>query len=361
MRHKTTFVAAAVLLGGLIMGVPAGAQQLFMHGYATQAYGQTSDYAQVGLGTGGTGDLRAAAVQARLAFFSTGTQFVVQGAHQRVGGSPLATVIDDVELDWAFAEQRVGDFSARVGRVPIPKGLMNEMRDVGTLLPFYQASKAFYTDGIETVDGVTLRYTHSVGAFDVEAQGFQGKIPIVISLTDQDGVRAIDVDGDGTYGGQLTFALPMSGVKVLGGLLDSDVGVQTAQGPATLNWKFKWVGAEYTTDAYYARAEHSWSMVPTFQRSRSYYVQAGTRVKGGLWLNVQREHSFTRVLAPPAVGFEYNPIGDWALGFSYAFSPKLVLKGEHHWSSGYALDQLVNVAGPAVDNRYFLLSFSTAF
>ena len=43
--------------------------------------------------------MRAAALQGRLAFFSTGTQFVVQGAHRRVGGSPLAAVIDDLELD----------------------------------------------------------------------------------------------------------------------------------------------------------------------------------------------------------------------------------------------------------------------
>ena len=54
---------------------------------------------QAGLAGNGTADMRAAALQGRLAFFSTGTQFVVQGAHRRVGGSPLAAVIDDLELD----------------------------------------------------------------------------------------------------------------------------------------------------------------------------------------------------------------------------------------------------------------------
>ena len=187
MRLNT--ILTAVVVGGITVANQGEAQQVFIHGFATQAYGQTTDYAQVGLAGNGTADMRAAALQGRLAFFSTGTQFVVQGVHRRVGGSPLASVIDDFELDWAFAEQRIGSFSARVGRMPIPKGLVNEIRDVGTLLPFYTASKAFYLDGVETVDGVTGRFSQTLGSFDVEAQAFKGKIPIVVSISGQDGPK----------------------------------------------------------------------------------------------------------------------------------------------------------------------------
>ena len=39
----------------------------------------------------------------------------------------------------------------------------------------------------------------------------------------------------------------------------------------------------------------------------------------------------------------------------------VVLKGEQHFSNGYALDQLVNIMGAAPSNRYFLLSMAVAF
>ena len=360
MHLKNRIAAVAVLAAGLAIQ-PAQAQTVMTHGYATQAYGQTSDYAQAGLPVDGTADLRAMALQARVLFFSTGTQVVAQGAHRRVGGSPIAALIDDVELDWAFVEQRIGDFSARVGRVPIPKGLLNEVRDVGTILPFYQASKAFYTDGIETVDGATARFSRSFGDVDIEAQGFHGTIPIVISLAGEDGPQAIDEDGEGTFGGQFSVGLPVHGLKALGGILDSDVPIETPFGPSELDWEFKWAALEYQGERVFARAEQSWSFVPTFQRSQSYYVQAGFNVWGDLWVNAQREHSTSAILSNPQAEFEYDPVQEWAVGASYRVSPMLVVKAEQHISDGYNLDELVNVLAPGPRNNYFLLSVSAAF
>lgn len=94
---RSNAILAAVVVSGVCTANRTEAQQVFLHGFATQAYGQTTDYAQAGLAGNGTADMRAAALQGRITFFSTGTQFVVQGAHRRVGGSPLATVIDDVD------------------------------------------------------------------------------------------------------------------------------------------------------------------------------------------------------------------------------------------------------------------------
>ncbi|MEE8551373.1 MAG: hypothetical protein V3T08_09000 [Gemmatimonadota bacterium] len=353
-------ILLAVLISGTLVGSQAQAQKVFVFGHATQAFGQASDAPQNGLGLDATADMRAIALQGRLAFLSTGTQFVVQGAHRRVGGSPIATLIDYVELDWLFAEQRLGDFSARVGRIPIPKGLLNERRDVGTLLPFYQASKAFYTDGIETVDGATARYTRSFAGFDLEAQAFGGEIPVVIVNSG----NAIDEKGDQTFGGQLTVGLPLQGARVLFGMLDSDVWIDSPLGPSTveLDWEFQWLSAEYQLEDFYARAEHSWSIVPTWQQSRAYYVQAGARVYDRLWLTGQREHESTRLLIEgPAQGYEYDAIKDWAIGASFKFTPNLVLKAEQHFAEGYALDQPVDVFGPAVSNRYFLISVAATF
>ena len=356
MRLNT--ILAALVVSGASVANQAEAQQVFVHGFATQAYGQTSDYAQNGLVGSGTADMRAAALQGRLAFLSTGTQFVVQGAHRRVGGSPIAAVIDDVELDWAFAQQRIGSFSARVGRIPIPKGLVNEIRDVGTLLPFYTASKAFYLDGVETVDGVTGSFSQSVGSFDVEAQAFKGEIPIVVSISGQDGPQAVDLDGKGAYGGQLAFGLPIQGAKILGGFFDTQIQLGAGD---QISWDHRWVSAEYQADNYYGRAEQAWSFVESYQNISTFYAQAGARVWDRLWINGQHESSKAEILTPPIAGHEYQPVEDWALGASYRVSSRLVLKGEQHFSSGYALDQLVNIMGAAPSNRYFLLSMAVAF
>ena len=137
MRLNT--ILTAVVVGGITVANQGEAQQVFIHGFATQAYGQTTDYAQVGLAGNGTADMRAAALQGRLAFFSTGTQFVVQGVHRRVGGSPLASVIDDFELDWACEVGQAfrgmwATHSDRSGP-PIPRDVGQGFRGRGPVIP----------------------------------------------------------------------------------------------------------------------------------------------------------------------------------------------------------------------------------
>ena len=199
------------------------------------------------------------------------------------------------------------------------------------------------------------------GDFDVEVQAVYGTIPVVIALSGANGPTAIDVDGEDTRGGQLSVGLPLPGTRLIGGFMDSDVPLVGAQGPYTLDWEQQWVGAEYQADRFFGRAEQGWSLVPGFQDSWTRYVQAGANVWKDLWINAQRERSHTVILSPPLVDFAYDPITDWAVGLSYAYSPNLTIKGEQHWSNGYSLDQFVNITGPAMSNRYFLLSVSAAF
>jgi hypothetical protein len=348
---------------GLLFGSASG-QRVMVHGYATQGLGSTSDYAQAGLGTGASADIRAAALQARLMFPSWGTQLLVQGSHRRVGGSPVAGLIDEVELDWAFAQQTLGDFSARVGRIPIPKGLLNEVRDVGVILPFYKAPNAFYTEGIETVDGATARYSKLFGPIEAEAQGFYGSIPVVIQISSAQGPKALDKNGKATWGGQFSLGLPLRGLKAIGGLLDSDVmaTIPNPMGPPqkkVVDWKLKWFGLEYRGERALARAEHSRSEVPGSSENTATYYQAGVNVWKGLWLNGQHETAWVKMTMMN--GHEYDSVKDWALGASYAINRNLVLKGEHHWSEGYDMDEAVNIMGPPVQNRFFVLSLSAAF
>lgn len=361
MRSLTILLIGCLGLG--LSSAPATGQKVVFHGYVTQGLGSTSEYAQAGLETGTSLDIRAAALQGRLMFPSFGTQFVVQGAHRRVGGSPVADVIDEVELDWAFVEQRVWDLSARIGRVPMPKGLLNEVRDVGIILPFYRAPNAYYTEGVETIDGATAGFSRLFGMVEVDAQGFYGTIPVIMQISAMDGPKAMDLDGEGTWGGQLAVGLPLRGVKVLGGMLDADITrtEYTPMGPVTSkrDWKMSWIGAEYAGDRVVARAEVNRNEVPASTESGGRYVQTGARVFRNLWLNAQYESGWVRII--PLDNMEYDTTRDWVVGASYGLNRYLVFKGEHHWSEGYNVDESVNIMGPPVDNRYFLFSISAAF
>ena len=55
----------------------------------------------------------------------------------------------------------MSNFSIRVGKVLIPFGIYNEIRDVNILLPFYRAPVYPYGEGnyiAETLDGMSLNY-----------------------------------------------------------------------------------------------------------------------------------------------------------------------------------------------------------
>ncbi|NJD19260.1 MAG: hypothetical protein FIA95_08280 [Gemmatimonadetes bacterium] len=345
---------------------PVSAQRLLVHGYATQAIGSTTDYAQAGLGVGSaTTDIRAAALQARLMFPSWGTQFVVQGTHRRVGSSPVAPLLDDVELDWAFAQQSLFGVSLRAGRLPMAKGLINEIRDVGTVLPFYKAPAGYYIEGFETVDGVAVRYGRSVGPIQVEAEGFRGTVPVVMQITTQSGPKAMDLDGENTSGGQITLGLPIDGLRLQGGWFDSDVftTIPTPRGPITVeqDWDHYWGGVEYVGSRLTVRAEHGVDDVPGSTKGTATYVQGIVPLARGLSANAQWEKTWVKLLIPQLKGHEYDPVRDVAFGLAWAANPNLVLKAEHHWFSGYQYDEAVSIMGPAVGNRYFLVSIAASF
>ena len=87
---------------------------------------------------------------------------VLQLSHRRFADSTITDAEDALELDWLYYEHRFGaSTTVRLGRTPIPFGLMNEQRDLGTDLPFFRVPFAFYNEGgfvTETVDGARLQH-----------------------------------------------------------------------------------------------------------------------------------------------------------------------------------------------------------
>ena len=121
----------------------------------------TVDEVVLGIPEDGTWDYRILALQFRYAISEKDT-FIVQFSSRSLGESPINDLEDEIELDWAFYQRKLGDSTRlKIGRVQIPFGIFNEIRDVGTILPFYRPPYVFYQEGSytsETVDGIVLSH-----------------------------------------------------------------------------------------------------------------------------------------------------------------------------------------------------------
>ena len=142
---------------------------------------------------GGTTDLRDVALQFRWEISEQDT-VVVQLAHQQRGNDIFSPKNDEVEVDWAFFERRLGaDSTLKVGRLNIPLGIYNEVRDVGTLLPFFSLPVSFYSgvlSSAETVDGVSIAHTFaSRSRWDLETELYLGGWDTFQQRVDVDRIR----------------------------------------------------------------------------------------------------------------------------------------------------------------------------
>jgi hypothetical protein len=161
-RLYCTVAACGILFlpASAMLAQEESATSLSIHGYLTQAYGMSSGDTIMGLTREGTFDYRRAAILVR--FGMTSKDFmVVQVAHRRLGGSPTMAFEEPIKVDMAFYERRFHNgASVRVGKTSLPMGIYNDIRYVGTLLPFYRAPFSIYNEGSrvsETIDGVVAR------------------------------------------------------------------------------------------------------------------------------------------------------------------------------------------------------------
>lgn len=352
--RSTTLLSAALLAAGLAVADSVEGQKVSLHGFATQGYASATDYPIYGISTDGTGDYRTAAFQARF-MATTRDHFVVQFSHQRLGSSNFMEFEDDVALDWLFYQRRLFGASIRAGRVPMPRGLFNEVRDVGVLLPFFRASKAFYSEGVESIDGVALSRSFGLGDWTADASVFGGDFDLKVELTGSEGLSVTRSELTRTVGSQLVVNTPLPGLRVAGGYMRAEY--EETGAPFDL-WT---ASVDGTFDRVFARAEYEVAETTGFEYV-AYYGQAGVRVWKGLWTNVQAEWNTNHVFVPQlGATLDVEAIQDYALGVNYRFGPKLVLKAEWHDFDGYQVGVPVDPFGPSVQNDYFILGVAAAF
>jgi hypothetical protein len=154
------------------------ADRFSVHGYLTQAWAASTGVKFYGITGRPSTDIRYAAVQARFAA-TPSDHFLVQLNHRRLGRSPITDFESDVNLNWAFYQHTFDDgTSLKVGRMPIPRGIYNELRSVGVALPTYRPPVVLYDEGAyfsETIDGVVASRTFAADrAWSVEAHAYFG-------------------------------------------------------------------------------------------------------------------------------------------------------------------------------------------
>lgn len=332
---------------------------LEVHGFLTQAWASTDGNQYLGIPGDGTTDYRSAALQVRYGWTERDT-FVLQLSHEQLGKSPIQQFQDDVEADWVFYERRWDRYAVRVGRVPIPLGLFNEIRDVGTLLPLYRPPAVIYGESAfasETVDGAVFSASLDRGGWGFEADVTYGGW----DFTQASGEFYVEASAEQGVGLQLWLRPPVRGLRIgLGGLrFDVEGGLIGLPGQEE-SWEIAQGSVEWAGDRVTVRAEAN-RVELQGGRYNGYYGQLVVRLTSRLELVLQTEASDLEFSLPPLV-IDLDFAEDHSAGLRYAFSPRVVLKGEIHDNEGYGTEIPVSdIFGPAVETRYGIVGLAVSF
>lgn len=391
-----------VLLICLVAAPPSFAEDLSekfqFHGFMTQAYAQSSytdggptpNEVIVGIPEDGTTDYRFLALQFRYEI-SEQDLLVVQLSSRSLGDSPINKIEDDIELDWAFYQRRLTDnTSIKVGRVQIPLGIFNEIRDVGTILPFYRPPYIFYREGSftsETVDGILLHHSF-FGETDwpLDLDVFYGEYELVeqaVFVPDDPPAIAVAKDARGI---QLWLNTPYSGLRIGIGGQKRDVsgGQEGIFRPIGGETEFEdwYVSAELPGQRYIARIEHR---ALTGKLNSPLFGFSSKAVDRVTWFQLgyyftEKIHAFAQweqsEVTQTSAAFTRAAVQDvrtdTGVSVNYRFSSNVVLKGEYHWveeealgfiptpfpDGSFLLDPIVT---PFKNGNYSILSLAVSF
>jgi hypothetical protein len=378
MIRKISHIAACALFALTPALASAQDDKLTIHGSANIGYGKTDGLPYFGMTRDGTSDYRAIALQFGYKI-SDKDRVVTQLLHRNFGTSPLKAIQPVVEPVWAFYEHRFDNgTSVKLGRNPLPRGLFNEVRFIGTLLPFYRVGSAVYGETLEFLDGVVVRKQVDVGD-DWSVEGYlfgggfdlKGQIPV--------GTRnfVFNLRNENTVGTQVWLNTPIKGVKV-GGFLASYQQTPAAglpdsiRSPRTLTYM---LSADGTFDKAFVRGEYSAfdTKDPNYIKVNSWYTSAGVMPTEKVTLAVEYSGGNNNIQLTPLPNLDLPLNKDLAFGVTYKPSAQVAFKLEAHKVDGYAFDvpvpsvipptapPFVATLAPASKAYYGLLSVAFSF
>jgi len=347
--------------------------KLSMHGFLSQAYVRSDGFQLLGIPEDGTADYRDMALQFRYAMSPRDT-FIVQLSHTRKGRSLVQPLREDIELDWAFYQHGFDHGTyLKVGRIPMPIGIYNEIRDVGTLLPFYSPPFSVYSEdrfAAEQIDGLLVSHRfgpNSPWELGVDVYG-GGWSMIEASVGYAQPARA---DVRDAFGMQLWLSTPVSGLRFGLGANRFDVSGGLFRVGESDRWEAEFFSIDGDFDRFLIRAELYHRELPLAlaggrgldAKSDSYYLQLGYRL--GSWaIYVQGERSELRASLANLLTFNADLWEDYALALTYAFHANIVLKVEIHDNESYFTENVIGgnfLVDPPSETTYGLTSLSVSF
>ena len=363
-----------VALGLLaIPAASASAQDIFdrleMHGSLNAGYGRTDSLGVFGIPQKGTSDYRVFTMQFR---YKAGEkdQVVAQVFNRRLGASPLAGAISDVTMQWAYWQHKEGDFTLKAGRNPLPRGLLNEVRYIGTVLPFFRPPTELQLEAFDALDGAVLSYRHAL-PFGVgfEQHAFAGGSENRAIASTAQGQQIRIARTENMFGGQTYLTLPIANTKL--GVYGARYGfIQTTGRGYRSN-----VIASAEASVGPAKLETEHGRITGYgplNDNRSGYEWLTLRLHDRV--SVAGQHAYTRrklYATNPAMNRLYMDTRTEGVSGIFSLTGSSVLKVEHHWRDGYAFDNAVPVVksqtptsvvmAPRQKARYVLVSVAASF
>lgn len=348
--------------------------KLEVHAFFNQAWAMSDGSIIEGIPEDGTTNYRTLALQFRYAI-TLDDIVLVQLQHEARGESVLEQVREEVEVDWAFYEHRfTDDAGIRIGRVRVPLGIYNEIRDVGTLLPFFEPPEGIYSDSLftqEAVDGGAIYYGfRPMGGWRLSADAYFGEWERIIAPAGASEPEMTHVE-DGA-GLQLWLETPVDGLRVgLGGVrydvTDSSGGFNVDEEDS---WDLWVASVDGTFDRWTLRAEYMEADfklriggIP-FENSsyESYYGQVGYRLTDRWTVWGQYDVGDIALGFAGFPPFEATLTEDTAVSVTYAPRSEILFKAEVHTNDGI-LGRVEGEAPPmgSLTTDYAILSASVAF
>lgn len=362
-----------------------GQSKLRVFGHLTQGFAISDEHQIFGIPTNGSSDYRNLALQFRYDV-NTKNNLIVQIAHKRLGKHPTQSDASDLELDWGFFEHHFSpEIFFKFGKVQMPLGIYNELRDVSVLLPFYRAPSSVYSESRasgEYVNGVVFGYSAKLGkGWGFRSDVFAGQwswtewFIIASFLNDDVSIIMEEVDIEKAFGLQGWLNSPIDGLRF--GL--SGFYGQTKSGmsellsgianPALFNYMLS-LDADF--EKYSFRTEkNALTIVNSPFVMDSYYIQLGYNVWEKISLNAMYESvrfnnfkvTYDTGILPLGTVLSRDIHQEIGVGVNYAFSTNIVMKFEIHSTEGYFIEDapITPYSPKGAMSRYAILSLATSF
>ncbi|MEO7362891.1 MAG: hypothetical protein ABI120_21340 [Gemmatimonadaceae bacterium] len=342
VRRIPAMVAVVTALSAATVNAQQSLDNFTFHGSLTAAYAKSDGLGVLGIPKEGTFDYNLIALQFGYKFDEK-NRVVVQLLHRSMGTSPLVPLMPELSPVWAFYERKAAGFAFKLGRSPLPHGIFNEVRFIGTLLPMFR--QATYLETLENIDGIVVSRAFELGRdWSIDANAMVGEFDIKYVLPTATGSIAGVQRAKNSFGSQLWLRTPVKGLRV-GVFADRfDFGTAPTIPAPKSPILVRTLSVDGDFEHGFLRAE--WQDLAggrgtgrTFYSN--WYVQGGVKVTDKLTVLSEFNAAKTLLIPTPLPDIMLDLNKDISGAVNYSPSANVKYKFELHRANGYAFDTAV--------------------